>query len=145
MKVATASLICASALISVNADSSEYIAKKNDKDVCGEICKRQLSGSKFRANVFSALQSSCPMFVESGDTSSNVVSICEKVKAHFKDDNTADSGTLNTGGTGNTLNTGGTGNTVNQPETPAEDKKSSTHVATVSMMTTLTILGLNFL
>ena len=140
MKAATASLICATALISVNADSSEYIAKKNDKDVCGEICKRQLSGSKFRANVFSALQSSCPMFVESGDTSSNVVSICEKVKAHFKDDNA-----LNQTGSGNTLNTGGTGNTVNQPETPVEDKKSSTHVATVSMMTTLTILGLNFL
>ena len=73
------------------------------------------------------------------------VSICEKVKAHFKDDNSADSNTLDQTGSGNTLNTGGTGNTVNQPETPAENKKSSTHVATVSLMTTLTILGLNFL
>ena len=142
MKVATASLICASALLSVNAD--EIIAKKNQKDVCLDICNKQLSGPKFQAIAFGHLENSCPKWVNKGtDTYTDVVSICAKVKAEFSG-NAAGSGTLNTGGSGNTLNSGGSGNTV-KPAKPVEDKKSSTNVAAVSMMTTLTILGLNFL
>ena len=132
MKTTVFSLLCASAIISA--------------EVCVDICSSfSISTYKSKVRTFDQLKNTCSRFVESSNTYEDVKTICDKIREELGS-GSADSGsnTLSSGGSGNTVNSGGSGNTVNE-ENQAVSISSSSQVVVASMMTTLTILGLNFL
>ena len=123
MKTTVFSLLCASAIISA--------------EVCVDICSSfSISTYKSKVRTFDQLKNTCSRFVESSNTYEDVKTICDKIREEFGSES-ADSGS-------NTLSSGGSGNTVNE-ENQAVGISSSSQVVVASMMTTLTILGLNFL
>lgn len=128
MKTTVFSLLYASAIISA--------------DICVDICSRQLSNlpTKSKIQTFDQLKNNCSKFVESTHTYADVKTICDEIKKEFDSKPAA--------GGSNTLTSGGSGNTVNVAKKDAEKPGSpsgSSQVVVGSMLTTLTVLGLNFL